>query len=116
MALDGARRRVRLKAPDRVQQLLLAEHPRRGAGELDEQLVLQRAQLDALAVEDHRASHGVDRQRADLDRPAAPGGTLAAAQNRSQARPQLDVARRTGEKVIGPRLEGAQHVHLVPSW
>jgi len=49
VTVDGACGRTRLVSPDQAQQLLLAEYTVRGAGKLNEQLVLQPAQVEALA-------------------------------------------------------------------
>src|SRR2546423_520145 len=55
----------RAKAPDLAQQLLLREDAARLGGELQQQLVLLRRQVDPLAADRDAAGRPVDLERAD---------------------------------------------------
>ena len=95
MAVHGSCRSAAAIAPDRAQQLVLAEHAPGLARKMQKQLELQRAQIHRVTVDAHRVSASVDPESPNPQRP--PGVTIRAspAQNRTQPCPQLEISGRT---------------------
>src|SRR5580692_9467022 len=110
VTVDGAGRSARSISPHHPQQLVLGEHALRLTGELYEQIELQPPQADVPAMQAHSTSARIDRERPDLERSFACRAVLAAAQDRPQACPQLEVAGRPGKKIIRSRFERSEHV------
>ena len=104
MAVERARAPERLEPPDAAQQLRAGEHPRRLAGERDQQVVLLRRELDRPVEHTHLAGADVDhdRARAQHQRSAA---DLRAPQHRSDSGAQLGVRERLLDDVVSPALE-----------
>src|SRR5438105_4029198 len=93
----------RAEAPDLAQELLFREDAARIGGELQEQLVLLRGQVDPPAADRDAAGRPVDLDRADADEVG--DGRRRPPQDRPDAREQLVVEERPAEEVVGAALE-----------
>ena len=104
VAVERARSPERLQAPDAAQQLRAGEHPRRLAGERDEQVVLLGRQLDRTVEHPHLARADVDRDRPCAHDPRRPPH-LRAPQHRGDPGAQLRVGERLADDVVAAALE-----------
>src|SRR5919204_5230696 len=101
--VQGPRLAERAEAPDLAQELLLREDAVRLRGELQEQLVLLRRQVDPLAADRDAAGRPVDLERADAHE--VRDDWRRPPQDGSDAGQQLVVEERPAEEVVGASLE-----------
>ena len=109
--VDRARPAHAAIAPDRAQQLLLRPHPRRLDREHAQESELLRRQLDLLAAQQHGVRGGIDLQRPGADA-SQRAPRARPAQQRVDPGPQLGVAERLAQVVVGAALEAAQAIDL----
>src|SRR5438105_672747 len=93
----------RTEAPDLAQELLLREDAVRFRGELQEQLVLLRRQVDPRTAYRDATGRPVDLERADADE--VRGDRRRPPQDGSDAGQQLVVEERPAEEVVGAAVE-----------
>src|SRR5262245_12346315 len=99
MGIEGSRSAEAPEAPDIAQELVLANHALRLAGEREEQLVLLRREGNRPAADADRPRRAIDLKLADFDA-VAPSGAVCAAQDRMHPRQQLLVDERLHEVVV----------------
>src|SRR5271157_3858984 len=108
VAVECAGAAGRRVSPQVRQELLLVEDSSRVAGEVCQQVVLQTPQVDGSAAYRDLARGGVDRQRADAQRPVLCAAGRGSAQDGPQARAKLKVGGWPGEDVVGAGVERSQ--------